>query len=607
MGQQIGSFFKSKYTGQQIENMLDSATNIADQYDPAASYVVGDLVLYNNGLYVCTGATSGTFDPAKWQQTTLDEILTNLGASYTDPNSDGNVVIGVDSTVGEKILRSLTFPGLTNRYYLPFAQYIRERLQNDPSASSFSVEIPDAEEAPMHSVKIKGKTAAVNQHSSDAWKRTITNEACASGTYAASDGAQIVGHTYFLQNIVTEFQSTDIASYRFYYDGTVHTQTGATPDVIFTATAVGAYAYQINFQSGNVGKTITKMSFAPNCIDLNTSPVASRLAEIGTDVAKLKQVWLEEVGAPLPTYIPYDNGSLANVNGVYRLRGRNLWDEEWEVGDLNGTTGQPQTSSTYIRSKNFCKCKANESIYVRATDNAYVFWYDANQNFISHTSTVQNSVVTSPSNAVYFKLTNKSTAYNYNITLNESDASIDGQYFPSYNGGEIDCSTAPLNGFDDTLCDVKDFATGERTDKCGIVDMGELPWSGASNSYRFYATVSGAKTGAKSKTAQYVSAGGNTLMASGTAGFNSAQAVFYLSNSAFDGYTSEQVKAALAGQKLVFELATPVVSTETPQPVYTQYGYNVLEPVSGGVQSAEVDTVYYENIAGYIDKKLAEG
>ena len=46
------------------------------------------------------------------------------------------------------------------------------------------------------------------------------------------------------------------------------------------------------------------------------------------------------------------------------------------------------------------------------------------------------------------------------------------------------------------------------------------------------------------------------------------------------------------------------VTTETPQPLETQYGYNVLEPVIGGVQSAEVDAVYYENIAGYIDKRL---
>ena len=51
-----------------------SAANQADAYDAASgSYNAGDICIYENTLYVCNGATSGTFDPTKWNVTTIAE------------------------------------------------------------------------------------------------------------------------------------------------------------------------------------------------------------------------------------------------------------------------------------------------------------------------------------------------------------------------------------------------------------------------------------------------------------------------------------------------------------------------------------------------------
>lgn len=624
MGYQINSYYKSQYTGQQIENALTAFKNMAAEYSQNESYNVGDVVLYGNGLYVCTGSTSGAFDPTKWQQTTLAEIFANLGATYSDPNSNGNVVIGVDSTVGEKILRSLTFPGLTNRYYLPFAQYIRERLQNDPSTASFGIEIPDAEDAPLMSTVIKGKTVAQNQLVVDGGFTDATNWAATNATLSLSNNvARSTCTTAGLINIKPAASVKYIAGHVYYQRVYARTSTSAHAARLSTALSVteptttsnsfvelevigsrssdttAAYP-QVIMQNASVDDYIE----AKWMVNFDLTARGFTAAEYASPSA-LKTAWFKKYGTPMPLFSPYDGGSLANVNGVYRLRGRNLWDEEWEAGDLNGTTGQPQTSSTYIRSKNFCKCKANESIYVRATDNTYVFWYDANQNFINHTSTAQNSVVESPSNAVYFKLTNKSVAYNYNITLNESDSSINGQYFPYYDGGEIDCSDAPLNGVGNAQ-DEKDFATGERTNRCGIIDLSTLTWTASSNNRVSSTGIASlvkrppdANTAANIISALYPTYSTNDMVTDGIIGISinpTSGNIIARTGTGNDptGY-------------LIYELANPVISTETPQPVYTEYGYNVLEPVSGGVQSAEVDTIFYENIAGYIDKRLNGG
>lgn len=641
MGQQIGSFFKSKYTGQQIENMLDSATNIADQYDPASSYVVGDLVLYNNGLYVCTGATTGTFDPTKWTATSLFAVLSGLASSYTDPNSDGNVVIGADSTVGEKILRSLTFPGLTNRYYLPFAQYIRERLQNDPSSASFSIEIPDAEEAPMHSTVIKGKTSAINQligngdfsNGTTNWSvflatQSVTDKVNTITVTNASDYPRIyrtipvvVGHVYFAHAYMKPSYTGRVFCCNAIIDASqnVWNECGA----FLTATTT---SQQVGFGAVGADVQVNDTVQIKNCtfLDLTTIFSAADLATIGTSVDTFKTVFLKRKGYPFPQYIANNAGSLQNVNGTYRLRGRNLWDEEWEVGSINSTTGQNASSTTRIRSKNYTAVDENARYYYKtAGTGVYVYEYDAEKNYITRFS-ITDGISTLHAGTRYIRLLMTDaygTTYKSDICINISDASINGQYFPSYNGGTIDLSSAPLNGFDDTVCDVKDYATGERITRFPLVDLGTLTWNinhHATFGDYFYASVSSlgiAYKGSYSSVAFNILTGryqtvpryaaafvDKTICCDG--GTNSVTQIQIKDSAYSDAAT---FKTAMSGVMLGYEAATPTTSIETPQPVETQYGYNAFEPVSGGVQSAEVDAVYYENIAGYIDKKLAEG
>lgn len=122
--------------------------------------------------------------------------------------------------------------------------------------------------------------------------------------------------------------------------------------------------------------------------------------------------------------------SPANVRAISGFTGLNLynqignfWDEQWEVGTLNDTTGQPASSTTQIRAKNFSPCKGGASYYVKVgSGNAIrVFWYDASYNYLGQTQNIQNSTTTAPDNASYLKIRGTNaygTTYGNDISIN---------------------------------------------------------------------------------------------------------------------------------------------------------------------------------------------
>lgn len=62
-----------------VEEVIDakiqeSSSMIADAYDPASTYALGDVVVYDNKLYQCISAisTAEAWTPAHWQQVAVD-------------------------------------------------------------------------------------------------------------------------------------------------------------------------------------------------------------------------------------------------------------------------------------------------------------------------------------------------------------------------------------------------------------------------------------------------------------------------------------------------------------------------------------------------------
>ena len=114
---------------------------------------------------------------------------------------------------------------------------------------------------------------------------------------------------------------------------------------------------------------------------------------------------VEEFEAMFPnSYYPYNAGELISnsADGIESV-GFNQWDEEWEVGIYSPSSGQPQADTTCIRSKNRTLIFPSSQYYFKG-GRFVICWYDADDNFISHSNTGNvGNLLTPPSNARYFR------------------------------------------------------------------------------------------------------------------------------------------------------------------------------------------------------------
>lgn len=71
-------------TGAEIQDILDLAQlQIAAPYDSASSYIAGDYCTKDDGFYVCTASTSGTWDASKWSAVTVGDVLETANAEIS--------------------------------------------------------------------------------------------------------------------------------------------------------------------------------------------------------------------------------------------------------------------------------------------------------------------------------------------------------------------------------------------------------------------------------------------------------------------------------------------------------------------------------------------
>ena len=69
--------------------------NTADAYDDTETYNTGDMVIYDNVLYVCnTNSTTGTWDATHWDQTTVAAVTNSLNSALS-PKSFSKTMYGI--------------------------------------------------------------------------------------------------------------------------------------------------------------------------------------------------------------------------------------------------------------------------------------------------------------------------------------------------------------------------------------------------------------------------------------------------------------------------------------------------------------------------------
>ena len=282
--------------------------------------------------------------------------------------------------------------------------------------------------------------------------------------------------------------------------------------------------------------------------------------------------------------LAYNVGTLVNANGQnLKCIGRNQWDEQWELGSINVTTGANDVNNNCIRSKNYIPVLPNTSyFYLVQNYNSYitVVYYDSNKNFIG---VVENGVYpkvsgtrnpsTTPSNACYmrFNLTNAyGTTYNHDITISiyYEDESGYNEYYPYEVLTNVDTGTETLR----SAGSVRDYKTPDGTVHrlVGVIaDLSTLNW--AKGAKRFYAQLNGAKHYSTSEQQNFITTLNgiekyvyNTL--SDVEGSNeitintSGELVYYYDMSK----TVEQLKSAISGKAINYELAEETTEQGTP-------------------------------------------
>ena len=195
-------------------------------------------------------------------------------------------------------------------------------------------------------------------------------------------------------------------------------------------------------------------------------------ATAGAGIAKLKE-W----GFFTGEYIPYNAGTLESVEATaHKMVGFNQWDEEWENGRINLTTGA-DAGGNGIRSKNMIKVLPSTAYHaVRGNyDGATAIvlcYYDAGGNFISYENKIGSDVnFTTLANAFYIRFnvqtSSNVTTYNHDICINLS-SDRNGEYEP-YVSHTYDLGTDTLRGLFKLDAENNLYADGDTKTSDGTV------------------------------------------------------------------------------------------------------------------------------------------
>ena len=214
------------------------------------------------------------------------------------------------------------------------------------------------------------------------------NHLVASGTATSNNSDS---NTMTLADSVTLVANV---TYIFSFDGTFDVSNGVCAMILYNnGTGVGAVT-----ESTDGTWTLTPTN------DMTFNRLKLRCSTNGMSINVDARLQLELGSAPT-TYEPYTGGlpspSPDYPQEIQVVRGRNLWDEEWELGSINDTTGQKFPVTDNICSKNYISILPNTSYCCSRVGSGGVYnfyFYDENKAFISRSD--KASFVT-PANAKY--------------------------------------------------------------------------------------------------------------------------------------------------------------------------------------------------------------
>ena len=181
--------------------------------------------------------------------------------------------------------------------------------------------------------------------------------------------------------------------------------------------------------------TAENVVFKPQLFDL-TAMVGTIIADyaytLETAEAGSGIAWLQSYGFFTEDYYAYTQNMLeSGCVSAKKIVEFNIWDEVWEVGGIDPTTGADASSTTRIRSVNYIPILPNTTYYVKAPYSLGFRYYRADKSYIGQVVQGANQTFTPPTNARYLRfIDTNQTYYTNKICINISNAQKNGIYEP---------------------------------------------------------------------------------------------------------------------------------------------------------------------------------